>query len=223
MRLHHQEAERARAVKQEKREQCLKEIELKLLSELMKNSRRSDRELAKVLGVSQPTVSRTIRKLEEKGIIREYTMIPDFSKTGYHLMALTFAKFHEKLTSEQLEKAKSVAQERLAEIGQAILLERGIGLNSNGVVVSLHKDYSSFLELHQWLRQFPFLGSYDVEAFIINLDDEVHYRYLTFSTLANHLLTMNEKRDNAVLANRMPQVQSNSILRNCSDRARQSV
>jgi hypothetical protein len=34
-------------------------------------------------------------------------------------------------------------------------------------------------------------------------------------------LTMNEKRDNAVLANRMPQVQSNSILRNCSDRARQ--
>ena len=37
----------------------LKDVELKLFSELMKNSRRSDRELAKVIGVSQPTVTRT--------------------------------------------------------------------------------------------------------------------------------------------------------------------
>jgi DNA-binding Lrp family transcriptional regulator len=41
----------------------MKETALKLIAELMKNSRRSDRELAKAVGVSQPTVTRTIKKL----------------------------------------------------------------------------------------------------------------------------------------------------------------
>jgi len=36
-----------------------KDIEMRLLSELMKNSHRSDRELARTLKTSQPTVTRT--------------------------------------------------------------------------------------------------------------------------------------------------------------------
>lgn len=60
----------------------MKNVELKLISELMKNSRRSYRELAKAVGVSQPTVSRTLKKLEKEGYIKEYTMIPDFLKLG---------------------------------------------------------------------------------------------------------------------------------------------
>jgi DNA-binding Lrp family transcriptional regulator len=43
----------------------MKDVELRLISELLKNSRRSDRELAKVLHVSQPTVGRA--KLRELG------------------------------------------------------------------------------------------------------------------------------------------------------------
>jgi DNA-binding Lrp family transcriptional regulator len=74
----------------------MKNIELRLISELMKNSRRSDRELAKALGVSQPTVSRTIKRLEEEGYIKEYTMIPDFSKLGYEIMGITSLNVEEK-------------------------------------------------------------------------------------------------------------------------------
>ena len=58
----------------------MKEVELKLISELMKNSRRSDREVAKAIGISQPTVSRTISRLEKEGVIKEYTIIPDFDE-----------------------------------------------------------------------------------------------------------------------------------------------
>lgn len=36
----------------------MKDVELSLVAELLKDSRRSDRELAKAIGVSQPTVSR---------------------------------------------------------------------------------------------------------------------------------------------------------------------
>ena len=70
------------------------------------------------------------------------------------------------------------------------MLKRGIGLNSNGVVVSFHEDYSSYLDLKQWLKQFSFLGPYDLMSFITNLGDDVHYRYLTFSTLSKHLLSI---------------------------------
>ena len=52
-----------------------KSLDYKLLSELIRNSRRSDRELAKVIGASQPTITRTRRKLEKEGYIKEYTIL----------------------------------------------------------------------------------------------------------------------------------------------------
>jgi len=69
----------------------LKAVELRLVAELLKNSRRSDRELAKALGVSQPTVSRTMKKLEEQGVIKEYTIVPDFSKLGFQIMGVSLS------------------------------------------------------------------------------------------------------------------------------------
>ena len=43
----------------------LKKIDYRILAELMKNSRLSDRELAKRMRVSQPTVSRIRTQLEK--------------------------------------------------------------------------------------------------------------------------------------------------------------
>ncbi|NIO38282.1 winged helix-turn-helix transcriptional regulator, partial [Candidatus Bathyarchaeota archaeon] len=51
-----------------------KELPHQLLRELLKNSKRSDRELAKILGVSQPTVTRTRNRLEKNGMIQDYTI-----------------------------------------------------------------------------------------------------------------------------------------------------
>ena len=82
----------------------MKEIELKLLSELMKNSRRSDRDLAKAIGVSQPTVTRIRSRLEKEGYIKEYTMIPDFSRLGYEILALTLIKLRKRLVQKKRKK-----------------------------------------------------------------------------------------------------------------------
>lgn len=173
----------------------MKDVELKLVAELLKNSRRSDRDLAKALHVSQPTVTRLRTKLEKAGVIREYTVIPDFSKLGYHLCSMTFAKLREQPHVEALRKAIETHAHRLSEIPQAVMIERGMGLGSNGVVVSLHRDYTSYLEFQRWLRQFSFISPYELESFLMNLDDEVHYRYLTFSTLAKHLLASDKEKN----------------------------
>ncbi|MGA9387296.1 MAG: winged helix-turn-helix transcriptional regulator [Candidatus Bathyarchaeia archaeon] len=172
----------------------MKDVELKLISELMKNSRRSDRELAKAVGVSQPTVSRLVKRLEKDGIIKEYTMIPDFRKLGYQLLALTFVKLREPLGSEETEKARKIAKQKLEESHYGIvLLERGIGLGYDGVIVGLYEDYAAYTEHRNQLREFPFLEVTDVEGFLISLDDEVHYRPLTLQTLAKQLLAMKKK------------------------------
>ena len=42
---------------------AIRDVEWKLISELIKNSRKSDRALAKAIGASQPTVSRLRSKL----------------------------------------------------------------------------------------------------------------------------------------------------------------
>jgi DNA-binding Lrp family transcriptional regulator len=123
---------------------ALKELELNLISELMKNSRRSDRELAKVLGVSQPTVSRTIQKLEKQGIIKEYTMIPDFMKLGYGLLTVTFIKHKKDLTPENLTEAerKGIDRARGENSPETVMAERGMGLGYDAVILAYEKDYS---------------------------------------------------------------------------------
>jgi DNA-binding Lrp family transcriptional regulator len=166
----------------------LRKVEFRLVSELMKNCRRSDRELAKVLGISQPTVSRAIRRMEEEGVIKEYTMIPDFNRLGYKILALTFVRLKRAFTQEKIEKAQEITKKSI-ETGpfEVVMLERGLGLAYDGVFISYHEDYSSHVKFMKWLRQFDFLELEESGSFMINLDDTVRYRPLTFSTLAKHV------------------------------------
>jgi len=169
----------------------MKEVELKLVSELMKNSRRSDRELARALGVSQPRVTRMRTILEKKGYIKEYTMIPDFPKIGYHLLALTFVKLRKTLSSEETEKARAFTKRELQkESFGIVMVDRGLGLGYDGVIVSFYEDYSDFEKYRGVLKQYSFLELSAIDTFLINLDDEVRYRPLTFAALAQHLLKL---------------------------------
>jgi DNA-binding transcriptional ArsR family regulator len=186
------------------REWKLKEVELKLIAELMKNSRRSDRELAKAVGTSQPTVSRTISRLEKQGVIKEYTMIPDFTKLGYEIIALTFITINPKLSPREADEARATAQKLMEENAGIvkeygiIMLERGLGLNRTGAIISFHKTYSDYSRFIQDFRQDPTAKAYvhgSVESFLINLKEEMHYRSLTLRALANHILRMNQQKE----------------------------
>ena len=62
----------------------LKPLDYQLLFELMKDSHRSDRQLAKALGISQPTVTRR-RAMLEDSTIEGYTVIPKFGQIGFEI------------------------------------------------------------------------------------------------------------------------------------------
>jgi len=177
----------------EKKEKAVRGVELKLVSELMKNSRRSDRELAKAVGVSEPTIGRLIKKLEKEGIIQEYTMIPDFAKLGYELMAITLAKMDAPPSAEIVKKTLEISWENEPLWPETIMIERVMGIGYNGIVVSVHKDYSALSRFRAFLEQSSYLGFASIDSVIVNLNDKIHYKSLTLSTVARDLSTQREK------------------------------
>lgn len=174
----------------------MKDIEVKLLSALMKNSRVSDRELAKKLGVSQPTISRTRQKLEKEGYIGGYTIMPNLQKAGYQIAAITFVRYKEGLNQEEAEKLRKRAQERFKDetfAKSVIMFERGMGLGYTGLIVSVHENYAAFAEFLRAIKQFQVLEP-DIESFLTDLNDAVHYRTLTFAPLSRHLLELRKNK-----------------------------
>ena len=111
---------------------------LSLLLELLKDSKRSDRELAKVLDVSQPTVSRMRSRLVKEGIIQDFTVIPDFVRMGYEIMAINC--FKSKSSKELAEKA----QKWMMSKPNIIFAAAAQGMGKNGIMISLHRDYTDF-------------------------------------------------------------------------------
>ncbi|MHC3129646.1 MAG: Lrp/AsnC family transcriptional regulator [Candidatus Bathyarchaeota archaeon] len=113
---------------------------MSLLFEYLKDSNRSDRQIAKVLGVSQPTVSRMKSRLLEEGVVRHFSAIPDFAKMGYEIMAFSFVKFNMEQVMEIEEKTKEWMQSH----PEIIFSSRAEGMGMDAVTVSLHKNYAEY-------------------------------------------------------------------------------
>ena len=64
------------------------EIDQLLLNALMEDSRRSLKALAQISGLSSPSVAERLRCLEERGVIRGYTVEVDPRHFGYQLQAI---------------------------------------------------------------------------------------------------------------------------------------
>lgn len=64
------------------------EIDQLLISALMQDSRSSLKTLASLSGLSSPSVAERIRKLEEREVIKSYTVEVDPKAFGYQLQAI---------------------------------------------------------------------------------------------------------------------------------------
>ena len=127
----------------------MKEKMKRLLFELIKNSKNSDRNIAKILGVSQPTVTRMRKKLEEKAIV-EYTVTPNLTELGYELMAVTFVSTRGSVKSE--EERREALEKWMMEQPNIVFACDGNGMGMDGMMISIHKDYTDFLGLVTKLR-----------------------------------------------------------------------
>jgi DNA-binding Lrp family transcriptional regulator len=165
----------------------MKDIALKLIIELLKNSHRSDRELAKALRVSQPTISRTREKLEKQGLIKEYTIIPDYPQLGFELMSITFTKMTGGFSKEILDDLRKRARNTIREYPSALIFgDTGMGCNADYVTIAFHKNYSEYIEFMRDIKQFPNVNIDATHSFIVNLH-EPQFQPLSHSILAGYL------------------------------------
>lgn len=161
----------------------------------MKNSRRNDRQLARALGISQPTVNRLIKKLEKEGIIREYTIIPDFHKLGYEVMGITSIFVREHIYKEGPAKIRMLTTEVEKSNPHASLMAvSGSNHNKNRLFITFYEDYSAYLNAMRLTKQLPFADVESMESFLVNLKDETNYRLLSMFAIAQHLLKRSQEK-----------------------------
>ena len=114
----------------------------KILHELIKNSSRSDHEIAKVIGVSQPTVTRLRNQLEKEDTVKEYTIIPDLTKMGYSIMAIFCIKYK----AHKKEQVKKMSKAAFIDQGSVLFASRAQGMGKNAISISLFKNYQEYAD-----------------------------------------------------------------------------
>ncbi len=115
---------------------------IKLLFALINESRTSDKELSKILGMSQTTTTRRRQELEKEGYISEYTAIPNLAKIGIQIIAFSFSSIaNYLLSSEELSNIRKWLNEQ-----PEVLCElEGQGLDSDFIMISVHKSYEDYI------------------------------------------------------------------------------
>jgi DNA-binding Lrp family transcriptional regulator len=157
----------------------IKENDLKILFELIRGARRSDRDIAKAIGVSQPTVTRGRTNLEKEGLVKEYTTIPDLTKMGYELLVFTFLSFAEG-TPDLFTKAREWTKKQAC----IVFANNGEGCRMNSIMVSLHKNYTGYTNLITQLKRDWQPNLTGEQSFVISLNrPDLNVKHFSFRPL----------------------------------------
>jgi DNA-binding Lrp family transcriptional regulator len=146
----------------------MKKRMMSLLWELIKDCKRSDRELAKVLGFSQPTTSRMRNELVKDGMVTQFTVIPDLPRMGYEVAAFTFLKVR---LGPEIDRPEMRIKGREWAMKQPnMVYATGCeGMGMNGLIVSVHKDYSDYYQFVIDLRGAWGPEMLDIQSFLVSL------------------------------------------------------
>ena len=157
-----------------------------LLRQMLKNSKKSDREIAKHLGLSQATISRLRTRLEKEGYIKTYTIVPDFVKLGYEILAFTFIKMKSYPTPEEAQRMAQHGKEWVGKHSNVIFASDGEGLGGKDVImISFHKNYSRYAN---FMRSYAMDWGHiiaEFESFIVSLGSGFKMKHLDLKYLAD--------------------------------------
>jgi len=88
----------------------LDDKDIAILRELRKDARRSTKAIAKDLAIPRATVHERIKRMLDKGVIKGFTAVPDYSKLGEPVTAFVLVSFLPNSTVSQRELAQRIAE-----------------------------------------------------------------------------------------------------------------
>jgi len=144
----------------------LKKREKEVLIQLLMNARMPDKHIAKILGTTQPTVTRIRQKLEKAGYIKNYKPVVSFQKFGVGIIVLTLFR----IDFSKIDEIKKEVLPELKKMPQIILVAAGEGMGKTSLIVSVHKDFKEFEEMMIEMRKKWEKYIQDVEHFIFSVD-----------------------------------------------------
>ncbi|UCH31252.1 MAG: winged helix-turn-helix transcriptional regulator [Candidatus Bathyarchaeota archaeon] len=172
----------------------LKKIDYQIIFELMKNSKISDRRLAKKLGVSQPTVTRRRTRLEQENILN-YTTIPNFEKLGLGILAVSFVHYDHSVLGQVMnrEKSSKMIFTTLSKHPNIIFASSGRGLGFEGIAISVHKNYADFAAFTRTLKIDWAEYAHEIKSFLVSNKSDNVVKELTFKDLGDYIHTNNSE------------------------------
>jgi len=87
----------------------LDEKDSSILEELMKDSRKTTKSIAKGLDIPRATVHDRILRMEQRGTIRRYTAIPDYSQLELGVTSFVLVQFEPEKGVSQRDTAEEIA------------------------------------------------------------------------------------------------------------------
>jgi hypothetical protein len=156
-----------------------KKEKLRLPLELIKNARKSDREIAKALKISQPTVNGKEHHWIKKGTsesTRSYLTLKEWATK-----LPRFLSSH----SQKLDRNCQNKRENGAKNSRRLFLRGGgEGLGMHSIMVSVHKNYASFSKLITKLREDWQSNLKDIQSFLMSVSrKELVYKPFSFRYL----------------------------------------
>jgi len=142
----------------------MKNKEKEILFQLLRNSKLSDREIAKRLNTSQSTITRTRHKLENK-YIKSYTVVPNLSELGINLIAFTLLNFTKPSTDMMKGIRDFVEQEP-----DIVFVGHGEGMEKTGIFISFHRNFTEYADFMQKVRLASKGFGENVESFLVPTD-----------------------------------------------------
>ncbi len=133
----------------------ISEIDMKILKLLSKDARLTYKELAEILGTTRQRVSRRMDRLEKSGIVKKYTVIPDYDALGYSHVVLGITL----RPSVDIDEVIG----NLRQIEEVKIIERAIGAHNLIVHVIGPKDMKDLEKIISLIsKKIPGLEKMDI-------------------------------------------------------------
>ena len=126
----------------------LDRTDVKILTVLLSDARLSSRQIAKKTGVSVGTVLSRMKKMEQAGIIKEYSAIVDHEKLGYELTVITEMTISKGRLSE-------IAKE-IAKVPNVCCVYNVTGL-TDAMVIAKFKKREDLSRFTKYLLSLPYV------------------------------------------------------------------
>jgi len=124
----------------------LDEKDWQILKALSRNARIPFAELARNLGLSDVAVLKRVKRLEQFGIIRGYTLSIDYSKLGFRLTSLTGIDVEPEYLFTVAEKLKNMENVKYVAITSG---------DHNIMVKIVARDQSELMKMHEEISKMP--------------------------------------------------------------------